>query len=282
MPQFTSRHSGVSAGQRGPLFSPVVVVRAVLLSLCLILPFSAACVAGPKPPCNAAIAAQSPGYGLVDAMPAAGAWRDTDLRREGWQPPACLGWQGDSRLIVALATRIHSPLSLDAMAERLTMASGHSSIRYWAASLQEWLPLVTDARVVGGPDGKARLSDPTRQALVPGRDFYYSEVMEVIGRVVFRVRVLERTEDRLVLATENVTPIRVAIVTLFEPGALQVVWFLNHEEPDTWSLYEIVRASAASNSLVAGYPSSYLNRLDAVRRYLAGLRTDRDPPIAPR
>jgi hypothetical protein len=85
-----------------------------------------------------------------------------------------------------------------------------------------------------------------------------------------------------VLTSENVTPIRVAIITLFVPGALQVATFVGREGPDIWTLYEITRASAESSSMVSGYQSSYLNRLDAIRRHLAGLPTDRDPPIAPR
>jgi hypothetical protein len=274
-----SCHSRIAVDEPQARFLPTTL-RAALLSLGLVLPFGAA-VAGPQPPCEGAIGTPSPAYGPLDGLPAAGAWRSADLRREGWQPPACLGWQGDSRIIAALATRFHSPLSLGAMAERLTAVSGHPSIRFWAAGLREWLPLVVDAWVVDGPNGGMRLSDPSRQALMPGHEFYYTEVMEVIGQVVFRVRVLEHTRDRLVLATENVTPIRAAVVTLFEPGALQIGSFLDHEEPDDWKLYEITRAAAASNFMVAGYPSSYLNRLDAMRRYIVGLPTDRDPPIAP-
>jgi hypothetical protein len=274
-----SCHSRVTVDEPQAPFL-LAVLRAALLSLCLVLPVGAA-AAGPQPPCEGAIGPPSPAYGPLDGLPTSGAWRGADLRREGWQPPACLGWQGDSRIIAAIATRFHSPLSLGAMAERLTAVSSHPSIRFWATGLQEWLPLAVDAWAVDGPNGRMRLSDPPRQALMPGRELYYTEVMEVIGRVVFRVRVLEHTRDRLVLLTENVTPIRVAVVTLFEPGALQVGSFLDHEESDGWKLYEITRAGAASNFVVAGYPSSYLNRLDAMRRYIVGLPTDRDPPIAP-
>jgi hypothetical protein len=73
---------------------------------------------------------------------------------------------------------------------------------------------------------------------------------------VWRLRVLERTADRVVLTTENVTPIRVAVVTIFEPGALQVASVLQRNGEGTWDLYEITRASAGSSSLVAGYGSS--------------------------
>jgi hypothetical protein len=84
-----------------------------------------------------------------------------------------------------------------------------------------------------------------------------------------------------VLTTENVTPIRAAIVTLFEPGALQAATVLSSDSPGSWSLYEISRAGADSSSFVSGYQSSYLNRLEAIRRHVIGLPTDRDPPIAP-
>jgi hypothetical protein len=56
---------------------------------------------------------------------------------------------------------------------------------------------------------------------------------------------------------------------------------LSNDGPNAWSFYAISRAGADSSSFVAGYQSSYLNRLEAMRRYLAGLPTDRDPPIAP-
>ncbi len=117
--------------------------------------------------------------------------------------------------------------------------------------------------------------------LLPGRDFYYAEDAEVGGRAIWRFRVVERTPDRLVVATENLTPIRVALLTMFEPGALQVATVLQRAGADAWSLYEITRAGADSSSFVASYGSSYINRLEAMRRHLAGVPTDRDPPVAP-
>ena len=64
-------------------------------------------------------------------------------------------------------------------------------------------------------------------------------------------------------------------------GALQVVSFLHREQSDTWDLYMITRAAETSSSVVAGYRSAYLNRLEAMHRFLANVPTDRDPPIAP-
>jgi hypothetical protein len=248
---------------------------------CLLIAFALptiASAAGPQPPCGGSAV---PDFGALDGPPAVAAWSRTDLRRLGWRPPACLGWQGDSRLVVALAARFHSPFALDALAARLTAVSQHPSIRIWAVTRQEWRPLALDAWALEGPGDKQRRADPSGAELVPGRDFYYAEQTDVGGRTVYRLRVVEHSPQRIVLTTENVTAIRAALVTLFEPGALQMATVLSNDGPNAWSFYEISRAGADSSSFVAGYQSAYLNRLEAIRRYLAGLPTDRDPPIAP-
>jgi hypothetical protein len=222
-----------------------------------------------------------PAYGAVDGPPAFALWSSSDVHRDSWQPPACLGWHGDSRLVAALAARFHSPLSLGALAERLTAISHHPDIRFWAVTRQEWLPLVQRSWTVDGPDARYQRPDPSATELTRGRDFYYAEDAEVGGRAVWRLRIVERSDSRLVVTSQNVTPIRIAIMTIFEPGSLQVATVLQRASPDVWDLYEITRAGAESNPFVSGYGSSYLNRLDAMRRYLAGLPTDRDPPVAP-
>jgi hypothetical protein len=141
---------------------------------------------------------------------------------------------------------------------------------------------VLDAWALDGPGDTVRRADPTAASLVPGHDLYYAEQPEVGGLTVYRLRVIAHTSDDLVLATENVSPIRVAIITLFEPGALQMVSFLHRDGPGTWALYEITRATAASSTFVTHYQGAYLNRLEAMHRFLADIPTDRDPPIAPR
>ena len=146
---------------------------------------------------------------------------------------------------------------------------------------REWRPLVVQSCALDGPDPTARRADLRGAEFVAGRDSYYAEDAEVGGRVVWRFRLVERTPEQLVVATENLTPIRVALLTIFEPGALQIATVLQRDSADTWNLYEITRAGASSSSFVAGYGSSYVNRLDAMRRHLAGVPTDRDPPAAP-
>ncbi len=253
------------------------MIRLLGLLIALVLP-SIANAAGPQVPCDGDAV---PAFGALDGPPAVAAWSRADLARDGWQPSRCLGWRGDSRLVVALAARFHSPLSLDALAARLVAVSRHREIQIWAVTRQEWRPLALDAWALDAPNDKTRRPDPTGDTLVAGRDLYYAENTDVGGRTIYRLHVVEHTAERVVLTTENVTVIRAAIVTLFEPGTLQAATVLARDGPDSWSFYEISRAGAESSSFVAGYQSSYLNRLEALRRYLAGLPTDRDPPIAP-
>ena len=249
----------------------------LLLGLAILFPMAAR-ADGPEPPCAGG---PVPAYGAVDGPPAIGLWHRTDLRRDGWRPPACLGWQGDSRLVAALAARFRSPLSLGRLAERLTAISHHPDIRFWAVTQREWRPLVERSWTVNGPDARAQRPDPSATELTKGRDFYYAEDAELGGRAVWQLHVVERSDSRIVLTSENVTPIRFAFVTIFEPHSLQIATVLQRSSADVWDLYEISRAGAESSSFVSGYGSSYLNRLDAMRRHLAGLPTDRDPPVAP-
>jgi hypothetical protein len=234
---------------------------------------------GPMPPCDAG--AVYPPYGDVDGKPLYTTWHDRDLQKLGWQPPACLGWSGDSRLVAALAARFHGANSLEAVAAPLAAVSRYPAIKFWAITKRDWRPIALDAWAVDGPQATTRIADPPLGALQPGRDFYYAEDAEMAGRAVYKMRVLQHTADRLVFETENVSPIKIAILTVFEPGALQVATFLDRIDADTWGLYEITRASQQSSSMVSGYGSSYLNRLEAIRRLLAGVPMDRDPPLAP-
>jgi hypothetical protein len=98
---------------------------------------------------------------------------------------------------------------------------------------------------------------------------------------VYSMRVLQHDAAHLTVATENVTPIKIAIITAFPPGELQTVSFVERAEADQWNTYQITRAGADANSLVLGYSGSFLNRLEAVRRYLADLPPNQ-PPLAPR
>ena len=98
--------------------------------------------------------------------------------------------------------------------------------------------------------------------------------------VIYRMRVRENGTNRVVIETENVTAVRWWGLTLFKPGALHSVYFLEQRSPDVWSYYALTRIVDGS-WLVAGHDKSYINRVVALYRHLAGIPTDLEPPAAP-
>jgi hypothetical protein len=235
------------------------IILLVLLGLS-----TAAYAAGPQPPCQQQ---PLPAYAAEGAVPGSGVWLAADLGQGGWSPPACLGWSGDSRLVAALAGTFRSTQTLDQLVARMTDVSAYPSVNYWSVSHQAWRPIALEAAAAAPPAGAA------------AGDIYYVERDDLSGKSTHLLRVVERTADRAVIVSQNVSPIRIAIVTAFEPGALQLALFIERAGPDLWHLYALSRVGTDSSSLVTSSPSSYLNRLDAFRRYLAGTPTNQEPPL---
>lgn len=244
----------------------------------LVLPFAVR--AGnlpPQPPCGVP---PRPAYPVAGAAPSFAIWNEARLREIGWHAPDCLGWGATrTRLAVALAGTFQFSGSVDQLLDRYGRLSEHKSIRYWSTTDKVWKHLVSDAAFVDGSEGRS-LPDLASADLVSGKVLFYFEVGRS-GRTTYRLKVLERTADRTVLATDNVTPILFSAATLFEPASLQSVTFLERLGPDVWGYYQITRAAAGASVLALGSEASYVNRSVALYRHLAGLRTDGDSPAMP-
>jgi hypothetical protein len=74
---------------------------------------------------------------------------------------------------------------------------------------------------------------------------------------------------------------RYFLVTMFRPGGMQSVTFLDRESKDVWRYYSITRTDRDANLFTAGYEASSINRSVAFYRYLAGIPTDKEPPASP-
>ncbi len=228
------------------------------------------------PPCGGP---PSPAYPAAGQPPVAQIWTEADLKSLGWQPPGCLPWAPvRTRLVAALAGQVPSAASADQLAARLTRMSDLPSIRYWSTTDKAWKPLASQAGMLTGADG-GPAPDPMPGDLQAGRTLYYFETGRA-GRTVYRLSVVENRADRIVLATENVTAMNVAIVTAFEPGALQSAFFLERQSGGGWGYYQVMRATEGASSMALGKDASYLNRLAALYRHTAGLPTDQEPPLA--
>lgn len=183
-----------------------------------------------RPPCEGA---PLPAYGVAGGPPATAVWTEGALNKAAWAAAPCLRWVGGKvRMASALAATLATP-GLDPLLVRLGALSQYKSIRFWSVMYENWDEFVAGAGFIDGPQSQQTLPDLKPEDYVAGRQFYYFESSRV-GRTVHRMTVRQRTADRVEIATENVSPIRFAMTTLFEPGALQTVTFLDRRGPDQW------------------------------------------------
>jgi hypothetical protein len=70
------------------------------------------------------------------------------------------------------------------------------------------------------------------------------------------------------------------LIPIFHPGEMQSIYFLDRESENAWRYYSIVRTGENANQLITGNESSSVNRAVAFYRYIVGIPTDQEPPVA--
>src|ERR1051326_5383847 len=88
------------------------------------------------------------------------------------------------------------------------------------------------------------------------------------------MRILEAAPDRVAVSVENVTSIRLLLVTLFPPNGVQSVHILERQPDGGWGYYTLMRTRASSSFLTGSFASSYVNRAIAFYRHIAGIPED--------
>ena len=86
--------------------------------------------------------------------------------------------------------------------------------------------------------------------------------------------------ERLAMSCENLTPVKMMLITLFDVGDMQTAYFLERRAPGVWSFYSLTRTRMASSLMPIGGDASYINRAVAFYRLVAAIPTDQEPPAA--
>lgn len=205
---------------------------------------------------------------------------------EGWTPPHCTGWSaGPTKALQATSGRFRMPGNTDALAAHLASVSRMTSIVYWSTTREQWRPLFDEAFALARPDPNARRADFTTADVVPGAELYsWLEENNPTEGVAYRTTVRERTPDRLVFETVNVTTIKVKLllftIEIAGPEEFRQLYFVKREQDDVWHFYSLNRMGKA-RTLAGISAASYHNRAEAYFRYLAGLDMTREPPASP-
>jgi hypothetical protein len=231
----------------------------------------------PQPPCGSD---PVPAYPAADASPIVKFWSESEFGRD-WKPPACTGWSTPGfATLITTAGRFHYAAGADGLRRHLGAISGRKGMLYWSTTHQQWQTLIVEAFATTGPQPAQRRPDFTPEELTAGKVVYFQQVDNVSGKAIYRLHIDEATADRIVFDIENVTAMRYFLVTLFHPGELQSIYFLDRESDDTWRYYCMARTGRNASRLAAGHEASAINRAVAFYRTMAGIPTNQEPPAA--
>jgi hypothetical protein len=231
----------------------------------------------PRLPCGVA---PWPAYAEPGQPPVVQAWRGHAART--WLPPECTGWAASSAdILVAVAGSFKHDGDIGDLLARIGAISAKNQVRYWSTTEKAWKPLVTEAFALSGPDPEQRRADFGAAQFVKGQSLYYAQSdNRSTGKTVYRDRVLAVEGERLAAVSENLTPVRMMLITLFDVGDMQTAYFLQRRGPGAWNFYSLTRTRMASSLLPTGGDASYINRAVAFYRLVAGIPTDQEPPAA--
>jgi hypothetical protein len=170
-------------------------------------------------------------------------------------------------VLVALAGSFSDGSSEDLL-KRFGALSGLEGVRYWSVTEGGWRTLITHATALNGPDGHPR-KNFTVAEMKGGSDLYFAQSdNRASGDVIYRMQVRQAGPLRVVIAIENISPVRRFLVPFFEPGGLQSVHYLERKEPGVWNYYGL--AWAGENVPALRMPeASYVNRALALYRHFA-------------
>jgi hypothetical protein len=232
---------------------------------------------GPQPPCGMETVPPYPG---LDDSPSVKFWSESDFSH-AWRPPACTGWSeaGFSTLITTVA-RFHYAAGVEGLLRHIGATSELAGMRYWSTSHKQWRTLIVNAHALAAAQPRRRRQDFTPDETKAGRVLYFEQVDNLSGTAIYRMHIAEASADRLVFDVENVSIMRYFLVTLFHPGEVQSIYFLDRESDNVWRYYSIARTGRNASRLATGHRSSSINRAVAFYRSLVGIPTDQEPPAA--
>lgn len=250
-----------------PMARPVRLAAAALVLLGPTTAYAAGATF-PRPPCGGDDPV--PAYGEAD-NPAIESWS-----RLEWAAPACLAWSDSRyRFVIAIAGRMEASDAAAVLA-RLGAVSTSRGLLYWSVTEGAWRVLIKDAAALSSAHGDRR-DDFAPAELREGATLHFVEKDNRSDEpVTYAMHVLESKPGRILVETENVTPIKALLTTVFPPGTLRTAYIMTRIDSQTWGFYEISAATERASGLVSLGRTSYENRARAFFAHFAGVKIAHD------
>jgi len=195
-----------------------------------------------------------------------------------WGLQSCIGWEPQRFSSYAgVAGKIHAT-GIDQVLGRLGAISAFKGMRYWSVTDHKLETLVTDAFAVEDAASKNGRPDFAAAEMQPGQELYFMERDNRSSQpVLYRMNVLERRADRLVVDIANASRVRLFLLTLFEPGDVRTALFISRAADGTWDCYALSGFHPRSIAGLLDNRQSHANRLIALYGHVAGSDNDELP-----
>lgn len=203
------------------------------------------------------------------AQPVVATWVSTQA--SGSPAPDCTGLRArDFVLVTSVTARLADAASADALLERMGAVSTMKGMTYWSEKDQRREVLITDAAAVTAAGSTTRRADFTVAELKAGQAVYFAQHdNRASNEVGYSMRVVQATLTGWTIAIENTTPVKLYLVTLFEPGDIQTVISVEQVAPNQWGYRSLTGIRKVGMGSVESYRSSYANRAVAMFDHIA-------------
>ena len=109
---------------------------------------------------------------------------------------------------------------------------------------------------------------------------FWLEEQGPVGAAVFRLRVLERSRDRLIVDIRNQRAANPPVHPKISAGGYRYLFMFERHAPGVWRYYGLTGLRGKGAAAVTWFRNSYVNRAVAVFRYIAAVPTECEPPAA--
>jgi hypothetical protein len=170
---------------------------------------------------------------------------------------------------------------VEGLLRRIGAISELTGMQYWSTTHKRWQTLIINAYALSEAAGDRHRQDFSPREMAEGKSLYFQQEDNQSGKAIYQMRIRSVSPDRLVFDTENTSTIRYFLMTIFPPGGMQAITFLDRESQAVWRYYSVMRTTKNASLLIAGSEASFINRAVAFYRHLAGIPTDKEPPASP-
>lgn len=185
--------------------------------------------------------------------------------------PDCAGLRTrDFVLVTSVTARFADAASADALLARIGAVSSMKGMTYWSEKDQRREVLITDAAAVTASGSATRRADFSVAELKAGQAVHYAQHdNRASNEVGYSMRVAQASPTGWTVVLENTTPVKLYLVTLFEPGDIQTVISVEQLAPGQWGYRSLTGIRKVGMGSVESYRASYSNRAVAMFEHIA-------------